>query len=169
MEDMALLSVEGAGKPLDMDFGGAIYKDVSNAAPEILAGLGTGVEASFTGMAAIGAQDQISVLSRIKIITPLTLVVVMFLMLGIETRPTRVLVTGFALASSVVIAYGMVGLVLGRLTIATTFFGMLLLGLGIDFGIHLLVSLRDGRASGLRPEKALEHRVHHTGTALVPD
>ena len=74
-----------------------------------------------------------------------TLVGVLLLVYGIEPRVSRVAVAGTALAGSASISLALVGLIQGQLSLASIMFGMLLLGLGVDFGIHILVSMRDAR------------------------
>ncbi len=163
----ALIAMGLRGGPLDMAMGGEDYTKIVRATNEILEEMGSDVTASFAGIAATGAEDQRAVFTRIKVVTPLTLVAVLFLLMGVETRMSRVAMAGIALGGSVLISFGMVGLVLGRLSIIVTFFGMLLLGLGIDFGIHLLVALRDGRAQGMSPVEAVKFAIGHTGLAIA--
>lgn len=166
-ERALLVTMEPFGDPLDMAMGGRHYRQIARATEAILEQEGGDVTAGFTGIGPMGAQDQNEVFTRVLIVTPITFVAVLILLTGVERRLSRVLMAGLALGSSTIIAFGLVGLVLGKLTITSTFFGMLLLGLGIDFGIHLLVALRDGRARGLSPEEALAGGVQSTGTAIV--
>lgn len=161
-----LISIELPGGPLDMAMGGRDFMAVEAETREILAPYGDSVKWDFTGIAAIGAQDQYSVFQRVKILTPLTLLAVLALIFFIETRYARVAAAGIALGSSVIVAFGMVSLVEGRISIIVTFFGMLLIGLGIDFGIHLLVALRDAHSRGLTPEESIRYGISHTGTAI---
>lgn len=163
----AIIGMELPGGPLDMAMGGRDFARIDAATRAILAELDSPIEPQFTGLAAVGAQDQAEVFSRIKILTPLTLFLVLALLWTVERRLSRVALAGVALAGSVGIAFGMVGLVQGRISIIVTFFGMLLLGLGIDFGIHLLVSLRDGLAHGKRPAESVRYGIGHTGTAIA--
>lgn len=163
----ALIQIELKSDPLDMAMGGGDFRKIEKATREIVAREGGRVSAEFTGIGAVGAQDQNAVFTRVKILTPLTLLAVLILLRGVERRLSRVALAGLALGGSVAIAFGGVGLLLGKLSITATFFGMLLLGLGIDFAIHLLVALRDGRAHGMEPEAALRAGLEKTGTAIV--
>lgn len=165
-ERAALFRIELQRDPLDLAMGGLDFRRIERATLDILRESGGGVTAGFTGMTALGAQDQNAVFERIRVLTPVTLVAVLLLLMWIEKRVWRVGVAGAALASSVVIAFGMMGFIRGELTIGATFFGMVLLGLGIDFGIHLLVALRDGRSHGLDPERSLVQALHRAGNAI---
>jgi predicted RND superfamily exporter protein len=166
-EKAALITMELPGGPLDMAMGGGDYRNVEKRTRELLDESGLDVTAEFTGLAAFGAQDQHAVLTRIKWLTPLTLIMVLILLRSVETHLSRICMAGIALGGSILIAFGMVGLIQGRLSILVTFFGLLLIGLGIDFGIHLLVSLRDGRSHGLTPDESLTYGVQHTGMGIA--
>jgi len=166
-DEAAFISMELRGGPLDMEMGGEDYRIIEKRAKELLEESGLNVTADFTGLAAVGAQDQNAVMTRVQILTPLTLLLVLMLLRFAEPRLSRIVLAGIALGGSILISFGMVGLIQGRLSILVTFFGMLLIGLGIDFGIHLLVSLRDGRAHGKTPDAALVHGVQHTGLGIA--
>ena len=167
VERAAMIGITLNRSPLDMAMGGRDYYVIEEKTISILEDAKLDLTYGFTGLAAAAAQDQRSVMFRIKVLTPLTLVIVLFLLMGVERRLSRVLLAGIALSFAVLIAFGLVGITLGRLSITVTFFGMLLLGLGIDFGIHLLVSLRDARSHGKTPEESIRHGIRHTATAIA--
>lgn len=162
-----LLSMSFTSDIFDMAMGGRDYMEVTAAVDEILEPYGGRVTADYTGIAAIGAQDQNSVFGRVKIITPITLILVLALLYGVERRFSRILAAGLALAGSVGMTFGLVGLILGKLSITATFFGMLLLGLGIDFAIHLLVAMRDAHSHGSNPADSVRQGLHVAGPAIV--
>ena len=167
VDEAALLGIGLERSPLDMAMGGRDFYRIQDATEAILEEGNCDVTHAFTGLAATAAQDQRSVMNRIKILTPITLIAVLLLLLGVEGRLSRVLLAGFALSFAVAISFGLTGLTLGRLSITVTFFGILLLGLGIDFGIHLLVSLRDARSQGKKPEDCIRFGIRHTATAIT--
>jgi uncharacterized protein len=151
----------------DMAMGGRDYLAVTRAVDAILGDSGADVTAAYTGIAAIGAQDQNSVFGRIKIITPVTLFLVLAFLYTVERRLSRIVLAGISLAGSVGVAFGLVALILGKLSITATFFGMLLLGLGIDFAIHLLVAMRDAHAHGCVAGGIRAARIVAAGPAIV--
>lgn len=167
VDEAALVGIGLDRSPLDMAMGGRDFFAIKSEVEAILDEHGFPGTHAFTGIVATAAQDQASVMTRIKILSPITLCAVLVLLMGVERRLSRVLLAGLALSFSVFIAFGMTGLVLGRLSITVTFFGMLLLGLGIDFGIHLLVALRDARSHGKSPEEAVRFGIRHTATAIA--
>ncbi|MCH7958533.1 MAG: MMPL family transporter [Candidatus Hydrogenedentes bacterium] len=167
VEKAALVGIGLYRSPLDIEVGGGDFYRIVRATEAILDTGECAVSHAFTGIVATAAQDQRSVFTRIGILTPITLVVILCMLMGVERRLSRVLVAGLALSFSMAIAFGLTGLTLGRLSIMATFFGMLLLGLGIDFGIHLLVSLRDARSHGMTPEESIRFGIRHTATAIA--
>jgi predicted RND superfamily exporter protein len=167
VERAALLKIALHASPLDMAMGGRDYYAIERTALETLHTGGFDVTYGFTGLAAAAAQDQRNVMTRIRILSPITLVAVLILLMGVERRLSRVAMAGIALTCAVLIALGLTGLAVGRLSITVTFFGVLLLGLGIDFAIHLLVALRDARSHGKSPEESVAYGIRHTATAIT--
>lgn len=161
------LSVQLASSPLDMSVGGEHFNSIDDATRRIVDEMDVSVTANYTGLSAVGGQDQRSVVSRIVILIPFTVIGVLLLVYLIEPRVSRVAVAGIALAGSVLMGLAIVGLIQGRITLGSAFFGLLLLGLGIDFGIHLLVSLRDGRSHGMSPEESLRKAINTTAEPIV--
>ena len=150
-----------------MSVGGENFETIDKVTKRILSESGLSVTAEYTGLSAVGGQDQGAVVSRIIILTPFTIIGVLLLVFLIEPRVSRVVVAGIALGGSVVMGLALVGLIQGRITLGSAFFGMLLLGLGIDFGIHLLVALRDGRSHGLTPDESLRKAINVSAEPIV--
>lgn len=165
--DAMLISLEMPGDPLDMAMGGKDYHRIEQYVRSMLKDYGGKVTGDFTGIVAVGAQDQGRVFGRVKLLTPLTFIAVLLLLRLVERHPARILAAGAALGFSVFIAFGMTGLMLGKLSITSTFFGMLLLGLGIDFAIHLMVVLRDAHSHGLSPEDCVRQSLERAAHAIA--
>ena len=56
-------------------------------------------------------------------------------------------------------------LAIGDLNMITAFLFVILLGLGIDFGIHIFARYREARRRGMDIEHALTETIVHTGSA----
>jgi len=166
-EEAAILSIQLSSNPLDMAVGGNEYVKIERATQRIIEDSGLNVSADYTGLSAVGAQDQGAVVGRIGILIPFTILGIMLLVFLIEPRFSRVIVAGIALAGSVLMGLALVGAIQGRITLGSAFFGLLLLGLGIDFGIHILVSLRDSRAHGMTPDEALRKAINVSAEPIV--
>ena len=63
--------------------------------------------------------------------------------------------------------FGVAGLLFGRLNILTAFVGVILLGLGIDHGIHLLGRFESERARGTARAAAIRLAFGNTGRAVL--
>lgn len=64
-------------------------------------------------------------------------------------RPFAILLLLLPLCSGLLLAYGIAGLLFGSLNILTAFLGAILLGIGIDSGIHLLGRIHERLATNL--------------------
>ncbi len=74
---------------------------------------------------------------------------------------------GIPLVLGLLATFGIVGATYGQLNILTAFIGAILLGLGIDHGIHLLTGYRQHQARGFDREAALLRAFSHTGRAVT--
>ena len=71
------------------------------------------------------------------------------------------------LLASAVLALGFAQVVYGHLNIVSAFIFAVLLGLGIDFGVHILARYRDERNGGLEPGPALRETLATTGMSTA--
>lgn len=71
------------------------------------------------------------------------------------------------LGVGLVLTFGLAGFLFGVLNILTAFAGSILLGLGIDHGIHLLHRYEHERASGASEERAMDLAFRATGRGVV--
>ncbi|MBF0430071.1 MAG: MMPL family transporter [Fibrobacteria bacterium] len=71
------------------------------------------------------------------------------------------------LVVSIIWVAGMLGIILHYLNLMSASFGIVLIGLGIDFGIHVISGFRDGREEGLNVEDAIFQMYQKVGNGLV--
>jgi predicted RND superfamily exporter protein len=91
-----------------------------------------------------------------------------FLVIGLYFRRARAIVIVLSpLLMGVTWALALAFLIYGELTTVTVFIFAVLLGLGIDFGIHLLSSYDHARIEGMEPVDALVACFQSTGRATV--
>lgn len=92
----------------------------------------------------------------------------MVLLLLLAFRQLRALVyVLLPLAAGMVVCLGVAALLLGRLNVLTAFIFAVLMGLGIDFGIHLGRRYREERGAGRPHVEALERTLRGTGGAAL--
>ncbi|MCB1155528.1 MMPL family transporter, partial [bacterium] len=63
--------------------------------------------------------------------------------------------------------YGIAQMVIGYLGVTTAFIGAILLGLGIDFAIHIIARYNEELVEGVSVEDALGHSLGRTGPGVV--
>ncbi len=81
--------------------------------------------------------------------------------------PVLALVIALPLFMSLVWTGGVAHLAFGELTIMTSTLGLVLFGLGIDFGIHFYARYTEDRAEGASVVEAAEHTFTSTGQAIA--
>lgn len=81
--------------------------------------------------------------------------------------PVLALVIALPLFMSLAWTGGVAHLLFGELTIMTSTLGLVLFGLGIDFGIHFYARYTEARAGGARVADAAEHTFATTGQAIA--
>jgi len=156
--------------PLDVDVydiiaGEAPYDRLSSRTQEILKPYS--VRGEYTGLGAIGAQDQQKTLRAISGLTPVSLICVLLLLRLVEPRWKRLLSIAFPMLLALGASLGLTGWILGSITFIEGFFGLMIFGLGVDFGLHLLVRMREERARHPDFEQALIHTITGCGPAII--
>jgi predicted RND superfamily exporter protein len=82
-------------------------------------------------------------------------------------RAITLLFVGFPLMVGVQITLAMAALLIGRLNILTSAFAAILIGLGIDFAIHLYDRYHSERSLGLNLQQALGKTLTETGSGVL--
>lgn len=160
-----VLIVEQSVDPLTVPVGEADALLLQDALDDALSG--TQVSGELTGIAILAAQDAKNTTARLRWLTPLSLVLVLGVLSRFERRPLHLL----ALAAPMVLALGatlgVVGNALGTLTIMESVFGILVFGLGVDFGLHLSMRVREEQADGRSLADAIHVAWTGTGSGVL--
>ncbi len=126
-----------------------------------------GVEAGLTGMTTI-ARDEfdtsekgLALSSTIAFILILGLLVIVFRMFSVP------LIAGIPLVTGIIWTVGLSGYLINRLNIMTAMYIVALLGLGIDYAIHLLSAYIQERDSGADFKTAVEMSVVKSGAGII--
>ena len=99
-----------------------------------------------------------------SILTLVLILILFFIAYGEFTRP---LMAVLALLASIVICLGLTTAVIGHLNIISQAFIVMILGLGIDFGIQFLGRYEEDISLGQSPAEAVENTMATTGCALL--
>jgi len=148
----------------DIARGEAAFSVVEDAVADALAD--SGVSIGWTGVPAQTIQDIEATLGRFMWLSPLSLLIVLALLRVVEPRLSRLALIGTPMVLAVMATLGVSALVFGNISFNEGFFGIIVCGLGADFALHLLVRLREERASAAFPE-ALTRTMRGAGGAIA--
>jgi predicted RND superfamily exporter protein len=97
-----------------------------------------GIRTGFTGLPQYALDDRDAVRRDLAVLSPLSLALILGLFVVAFTAVRRPLAAMAALAVAVGVTVGLAAVWPGHLTLLSAFFGSILFGLGVDFGIHLV-------------------------------
>lgn len=126
-----------------------------------------GVEIGITGAPALRAEELRSVTRGMELSLILSLGMVTFLLLWAFRRWVTALVTVLALILSLIVTAGLAKLTVGEFNLVSIAFAVLMIGLGLDFSIHLALAVGEARRQGRSPTGALALAGARIGRALV--
>ncbi len=125
------------------------------------------VEVAITGTPALNSDEMASSLQDMSRAMVLALVLVTALFVFAFGEARRPLAAMVALLLGILCALGWLSLTVGHLTILSMAFGSILVGLGIDFGIHLIARYEKEMYAGQEPQAALETTLQRVGRAVL--
>ncbi len=125
------------------------------------------VETFITGDPALRADELAAVTTGIELSFLISFVSVGILLLICYRSVSLSLTTLSALVITIVFTAAFAAVAVGELNLISVAFTVLLVGLGLDFAIHLLLHVQERRGSGEAIEAALRGSVHEVGPALV--
>jgi predicted RND superfamily exporter protein len=149
-------SVDDIQKMIDMtNIIKRIRRDIQQQFPD--------VTVAYTGEVAIGADEQ-EALGFDLLVPALVALVVILLLFIFSFNPIRSVVFALiVLIFGIVYTYGLLGFTFKEITMLTSFMAVMLIGLGIDYGIQLVTNYTTYRASGLEPKEALRNMYVRSG------
>lgn len=126
-----------------------------------------GVKAGLTGIIPVGHDEMVYGEKSISYTTFIALVAV-FILLVISFRMWIAPILALAnLAVGIVWAMGTATILVGTLNIMTIMMAVILVGLGIDFSIHMISSFSEGRSLGKEISVALEEAFLKSGKGIL--
>jgi hopanoid biosynthesis associated RND transporter like protein HpnN len=125
-----------------------------------------GVTVAITGTPALNSDEMATSLQDMTRAMGLALLLVTVLFVLAFGEARRPLTAVLALLLGILWALGWLSLTVGHLTILSMAFGSILVGLGIDFGIHLVARYEKERKEGQDPHSALGTTLQRVGRAI---
>jgi len=127
----------------------------------------TGVNYEITGMHVVGKDEMASVESD-SYITMLIGILFILALLYFAFRMFSAPILAFIpLLFGVLWDTGLTAIIIGRLNLLTAFTAIMLIGLGIDFSIHLLSGFTEARSKGKTSVEAVKHTLVHIGPSIL--
>ena len=126
-----------------------------------------GVKAGIAGMIPLQKDEMEHTTKDMQLSSIIAIVLVMALfMLTFRIWSTPIL-AGLNLVISIVIAAGGLGLVLGRLNMMTSMFAVILIGLGIDYAIHIISVYGERRVIDKDAVTAMQETLVRSGSGII--
>ncbi len=165
-EDMLTFSLLPSYGTEDIDLLYASVYGVDDIARQVSSEL-EGVEVNIGGeIGWIVARHQ-AVGSDMMFPTLIALVLILVLFFFSFTKVRKIFLAVLALIIGILISVGAIAITFGQITMITSIFAVILLGLGIDFGIHLISNYDDFRLKGQKPAEAMHNTMHSGGTPII--
>ncbi len=140
--------------------------EINDAIDALPSHLRAGVTIAVTGEPALRAEEMQSVLDTIGISLALSLLLVaVILRVGLGSTGRAATAFG-SLVISLVLTTGVAAVVVGQLNLVSVAFVVLMVGLGIDFAIHILAHIREMRTTGTEAVAAVNLTGRRSGLAL---
>ncbi|HLS19648.1 MAG TPA: efflux RND transporter permease subunit [Paracoccaceae bacterium] len=140
----------------------AIDAAIADLPPEIAQSVSIGV----TGEPALRAEEVESVFGTIGISAALSLLLVAILLRMALRAAGRSVVAMISLVASLILTAGFAAAVIGTLNLVSIAFIVLMVGLGVDYAIHLLANIAETRRGGEPPTESVYLTGRRIGLAL---
>ncbi|MFC1610995.1 RND family transporter [Myxococcota bacterium] len=163
---MSLVMVASATEMDDFDAGLALDKKLEELlAPVAEAHAGFTIER--TGMIAVGRDEMDSIGPATQALTMLALLAIFVLLVWNYRSVVVPVLALLPIVAGIIWTMGIIALTLSELNMITAMTMVVLLGLGIDFSIHIANRFSEELAIGRSIEESLELAIGHTGVAVV--
>jgi predicted RND superfamily exporter protein len=164
-ERMALVFIEPTFTMNDL---GPLVQDlprIDETAAQIAAEYG--VTTGLTGMIVVAKDEMLTSEQGIVVSMLVAVVLILTLMIIVFRMRSVPFITGIPLLVGVFWTVGMTGFALGRLNIMTAMYLVALLGLGIDYAVHLLTGFIQERDDGKEFLEALSGTLRRAGPGIL--
>lgn len=126
-----------------------------------------GVTVGYTGDLGQTYDEQRAISFDLMVPSLLAVVIIFLLFLFSFPRFRSILFALLSLVVGIILDLGIVGATIGELNMISSTFGVVLIGLGIDFGVHIISNFDDFRNRGMTGGSALKATFLGTGKAVI--
>ncbi|MBN2796808.1 MAG: MMPL family transporter [Clostridia bacterium] len=120
-----------------------------------------------TGMHIVARDETASIESDSSFTTILAVALILAILYFAFKSYSAPILAFIPLILGIIWTVGLAQLVIGRLNMMTAFSAAMLLGLGIDYAIHMYSSYTERRANGIEKVVALEHAIEISGPGII--
>ncbi len=121
----------------------------------------------YTGEVAMGADEQEAVGFDMLVPALVALGIILVLFIFSFNQLRAIVFAAITLVMGIVFTYGFVGITIKEITMITSFMAVLLIGLGIDYGIQIVTNFTMYRQGGFDPKDALELTYRKAGMGIL--
>lgn len=163
-----LIVIHPGGSTSNIAFAKSIFKDVNNIIDSFKSeSETTGVSVSIGGTYRNRLDEYYSILNNVKSSLLAGAVIILLLLLLYFRRVSHVICLLIPLFLSIICTFALTAITLKSLNLITAFLIIVLFGLGIDFGIHMLSRYRGYIKNGLDHYNALVGTISHSGKSCL--
>ncbi len=125
------------------------------------------IQVHMTGMGPIGIDEMASVGTYTQVLMLVAWLLVYVLLARSFRSWGLPLLTMLPLVVGIIWTMGLIGVIFGSLNMMTVMLGLILIGLGIDFTLHLISRYSEERGAHIPVEEALSRMIGGTGTGVI--
>ncbi len=181
--EMILIVIQANGIPNDLGFSKKLLSDVSSVIEQYNQGNPRGarlkekygdglapeatVTYGITGEYKIAYDDSTQMKDALKPTSIVAFIGILLYLIILLRHPMQIFLLMTTLVMSIVMTFGFTRITLGELNTITSILGAILMGFGIDFGIHFIIRFRDEYSHGGDIYESLRQTILHTGLSAL--
>ncbi|MDK2957233.1 MAG: uncharacterized protein PWQ57_2729 [Desulfovibrionales bacterium] len=150
-------SMDVIGRPLRV-----VRKVIEEAKAEV-----PGVQVGLTGRPVLAADEMDTTnadMTRASIVAVIAVGLLFWAVMGGVRRPAFIIA---ALVMAIAWTFGFALLFVGKLNLLSIVFALVLVGIGVDFGVHVVMRYNEAESEGLPPAQAVQTAMIRTGPSVV--
>jgi predicted RND superfamily exporter protein len=125
------------------------------------------LKVNYTGDIAVQGDEQDAMSFDMSAPALVALVIILFLFIFSFKQIRSVVLVIVTLICGIIFSFGFLGITLGELNMLTAMMSVLLIGLGVDYGIQVIANFNTYRADGYNPEDALKNTFTKAGMGIT--
>lgn len=159
-EELYLL-IKATSTPADLDFNRKLITEVKEALAPLLAGTYSKLSVNYTGAHQVRVEDDDAMQADLQRSVVIAAIITLAIILAISRRVAIIAVVFFPVSIGITSTFAFTWLLIGHLNPVTGFLGAILIGLGIEYGLHLAMRYWEERRK-LEPLDAMRETLHAT-------